>query len=617
MDCVSDIIELQRHLYSLSASNLEHTLQYIRGSVFVTTEENLQRLAYYIGNCVKYRPQLAHVMVELLAQINSQVINSWGLEFCFNPTFSRESFMERVPLVYFLRLCYQKGIFSFDDIFNEILRFGMRYHEDGNTLLLFFCWFAPEIEENDITYFNEVNAMFEDKKTLLIFPQCFHHFFRNLPMYAVDEWKLFHEIIELGYDPNTVEYFLSIDDVDHFQSLVTTPGYSLNTIIPPSIFERHIILQKETTLIQFSAFHCSEKCFRYLMINGATMETLVYQSLPLSNYAIAGGSLIFIRLAEQNSCHFMGALQIAAEYHKHDLFEWVFQNKSNELDDNEYGSVLHKCVKADNFETFRFLFDRGIDINHKNRKKQSLLFVSCVGYHFDFAKFLLSQPKIDVNSYAREKITPLNGACKVGFKEGVELLLKCENIDVNFPEKKERSPLINAAKHGHFDIVYLLISQPSIDVNMKDKNNMTALHFAALNNNPELLLLLLNVSSIDINSEDMNGRTPLHVASKEGNIDNVKLLLARKEINVNACGYDKTPLIDAVSGGNAEITKLLLNDPRIDVNATDRFKRTALHFAAQRGDEIIIKTLLDMKDIKSNVRDVSYNFIEIMLLFFK
>lgn len=85
------------------------------------------------------------------------------------------------------------------------------------------------------------------------------------------------------------------------------------------------------------------------------------------------------------------------------------------------------------------------------------------------------------------------------------------------------------------------------------------------------------------------------------------------------------PIHEAAEFDHVEVMRYLLNDPRIDVNAVDRisiflfsfcfnfknkkwcfhynFNRTALHWAADKGNKEIIKLLLSHKGIRTDLRD--------------
>ena len=205
------------------------------------------------------------------------------------------------------------------------------------------------------------------------------------------------------------------------------------------------------------------------------------------------------------------------------------------------------------------------------------------------------------------------------------------------------TPLIALARFGHrenvkqqIENVKLLIAAKA-DVNARMGWNRTALYFVASQKNPELMNVLLKAGA-DPNIADDQGVTPLMEAVKAGQTENVKLLIAAKaEVNAmahrrpeaSAIGYalenhdwasaealldagaivnwasffepNNTPLMVAVStsvkGGNDADAQLRVVQKMIKAGANVNAKRTdsvtALHIAADTGDEAIVKLFID------------------------
>lgn len=86
------------------------------------------------------------------------------------------------------------------------------------------------------------------------------------------------------------------------------------------------------------------------------------------------------------------------------------------------------------------------------------------------------------------------------------------------------------------------------------------------------------------------GFTPLILACYKGNTPVVKVLL-EAGVAVNYTSDQGTALMAAVVRGNAEVVGLLLN-AKADPNLTDVQGNTALHFAVQFKNTMIIKQLL-------------------------
>jgi hypothetical protein len=99
-------------------------------------------------------------------------------------------------------------------------------------------------------------------------------------------------------------------------------------------------------------------------------------------------------------------------------------------------------------------------------------------------------------------------------------------------------------------------------------------------------------------SQDIEYRT-LNAAAKPLLPHAARALLTCTQVD----GYAecKTPLIISAQKGLLEATLLFL-DQNVDVNATDNIGRTALHYAAQNADEIIVRLLVD-RGAKTGIQD--------------
>jgi uncharacterized protein len=136
--------------------------------------------------------------------------------------------------------------------------------------------------------------------------------------------------------------------------------------------------------------------------------------------------------------------------------------------------------------------------------------------------------------------------------------------------------------------------------NVNAKNNedndlalgVTALIVAALNNRYDVAKLLVDAGA-DVNLQSNDGLTALLAASAEGYLDIMTLLIeANADINAKERVNLWTPLISA-SGENQLAAVELLIEAGADVNSTDKWGRTALIVAAERGFSTIAKALID------------------------
>ncbi|KAM4619711.1 receptor-interacting serine/threonine-protein kinase 4 [Polymixia lowei] len=141
------------------------------------------------------------------------------------------------------------------------------------------------------------------------------------------------------------------------------------------------------------------------------------------------------------------------------------------------------------------------------------------------------------------------------------------------------------------DIAKLMkILQPQ-DVDLPLDGGGSLLHHAVTLANEEAVKFLL-LNNANPNLANARGSTPLHLATEKHLKPLAELLLGRRCTNVNAKDEDQyTALHWAAQNGDEAITRLLL-DRGAAINETDGQGRTPAHVACQHGQENVIRVLL-------------------------
>lgn len=165
----------------------------------------------------------------------------------------------------------------------------------------------------------------------------------------------------------------------------------------------------------------------------------------------------------------------------------------------------------------------------------------------------------------------------------------------------EYAPLHLAAENNYLEIVHLLLASPELDINLLSKTKRTTF----------------------LHKTEKKEETALLIALSNQNFEIAKLLLTRPGINVNfvckikdGCRIcEETAIHIASIYGNVEIVRLLLEIPQIEINALykswldspdrnyeyDTYEKTALHFATEKEDTVIIQLLTKKSDIIANI----------------
>lgn len=169
----------------------------------------------------------------------------------------------------------------------------------------------------------------------------------------------------------------------------------------------------------------------------------------------------------------------------------------------------------------------------------------------------------------------------------------------------------NAIKAGQVDDVQVLIHNGA-DVNQTFEKGITPLHLAIINDQENIAKILIE-SGARISTADTNtNATPLHMAALYGRL-NIASLLIEKGADVNAImKFNITPLQVATQFNQPKIVELLLKSNTTKVDLADQDGFTALHFAAQNGNEDIAKMLLD-RGANVNAQDKTKNATPLMI----
>lgn len=215
----------------------------------------------------------------------------------------------------------------------------------------------------------------------------------------------------------------------------------------------------------------------------------------------------------------------------------------------------------------------GIDWDHK--ALAGLLEMSLFG-HLSSVIMLL-QRGADVNVKSKERNNaPLSLAASRGHTDVIRHLLN-SGAKVNTQNYRNRTPLLLAVDNGHVSAVEELL-KAGADVFAKDLSDLTALHQATENDNEEIVKLVLKRGPAPC-SVDMNDQTPFMIAIKKGVSNIIALYLEAGARILPEEDYNRdVVLLFAAQCGNNTIVKQFF-DAGANVNKSRLKGRTALSLA--------------------------------------
>ena len=278
------------------------------------------------------------------------------------------------------------------------------------------------------------------------------------------------------------------------------------------------------------------------------------------------------------------------------------QNKKRITPYGEEGlqNVMHFIMKCPTEKFLHFLFGLGIDFNQIDDQNRSPLSI--------FVEFNRESSLLD---FAK------------GYKTNVEILkeilhfgLQTETRDLN-----GNSPIYISANKGKFDFVKVL-SEYKANINTRnDKGEIPLIYWINQKNikNAEFLLRI----GADPNFADNKGRNALHHAVNMANADadasfEMESLLLKYGADINRLDKNqRTPLHYAfVKIGKpfensmidpVETVSSIMGIVGSKKNISDRWGKTPLHYAAQRGSNISGIYLLNSKEIDIEAKDCDNN----------
>ena len=152
---------------------------------------------------------------------------------------------------------------------------------------------------------------------------------------------------KIGENDNYICELIREDNIDEFISFVNQANYSVNTIIPPSIFETNrflLLSNNKTKLIDYAAFYGSIHIFQYLKMNGADMNSNLWI------YAVHSGSAEMIHILEDCKniyCQYNDYFKEAIKCHNNNIADYIQNNFSI----NDFNSkIIINTLKCYNFE---------------------------------------------------------------------------------------------------------------------------------------------------------------------------------------------------------------------------------------------------------------------------
>jgi ankyrin repeat protein len=172
-------------------------------------------------------------------------------------------------------------------------------------------------------------------------------------------------------------------------------------------------------------------------------------------------------------------------------------------------------------------------------------------------------------------------------------------------------------------VITSLLDSELVDINSIDENGKTVLHVAVLMPSEKIVEALLASSKqkVDINvtcsKAPLKGYTALHLAAVQGQYNILQQILDSDLVNPNIVNAKNSNIgftalhlaalkksTDTITrDNNNQVLKVLLDSALVNVNATMNNGDTALHRAAEIGEEYAVEALVKSDRVNVNAKN--------------
>jgi len=417
---------------------------------------------------------------------------------------NNKSFFDQYLSSYvFLRLCYEKGLYT-----------------------------SQDIKEKALEYISE--------------PSCYHYCYPYaliafLDIFSTHGFFSLHNrlrkpgiFIDKLFKLPDIHRIVIYDDIERFLQISSVPDFDIDMLLDPLHFSLSPLFRKRFRLVHLCAFYGSEKLFRHLIVSGSIIKNL-------GPYAIAGGSFGIIRVLDQLNYPLSECLDVAIEYRRYDIYRWIITNYFN---GNQNDILVHSFKKALEYNSLKLVF-RLLNQSIVLPSNETPLFVSSSFGYIALTNFLLEYYPQFHHQLSKEEYAAIHIAAHNNHFLIVKMMVKKDAKMATISPPQRGSCFISALTQLNIRICSFIANFNS-NYSIEILESMIIKNFSGLPIKP--MVNYYNGIFVDENGIDINHyiETPIN---KDGGIPlqsfhiwNQKNLLNKlfsmKNFNINAQNYN-------------------------------------------------------------------------------
>lgn len=319
-------------------------------------------------------------------------------------------------------------------------------------------------------------------------------------------------------------------------------------------------------------------------------EAILFQNEHLINWILVEKPSLGKRVVDQ---YYFNQIEI---------IEMLVRNglKLSDFSDDERKELFDKALRGNMpLITQIYLNEHPEAVNQKDKYGCTLLHNACEKGAGRVAAMLLSLGA-DINAKDHHGETPLQlQLCSPLRNPDLIANLIAEGADINIQMYK--LPLLSFAADCKLDKVVDALIARKVNVNEIDRYGETPLHHACTHGSVSIATALLqNGAMIDAKNHD--GKTPLQKALEASSTnDELPVMLIKKGAGINFKIWQRSLLSECAKYNLINASEALIAR-KVDINEQDGDRKTALHYASERGNSEMIQFLV-LNGANVNIKD--------------